>query len=120
MQDKVVLVLCPNANLYIENKLPDIELFAASGFSIALGTDSLASNTTLSILEEMKTIQLHFPKIRLNDLITWGTINGAKALGFNKLKGTIEIGKKPGLNLISGIDFREMKLTLQSEVKVLL
>ena len=120
LQDKIVLVLCPNANLYIENKLPDIEMLAKSGFSIALGTDSLASNTRLSILEEMKTIQHHFQNISLIDIITWSTLNGAKALGMEHQLGSIEKGKKPGLNLITDINFKEMRLTSQSEVKVLL
>jgi cytosine/adenosine deaminase-related metal-dependent hydrolase len=52
--------LCPNANLYIENRLPDISLFRAASCHITLGTDSLASNHQLSILEEIKTIQKYF------------------------------------------------------------
>jgi cytosine/adenosine deaminase-related metal-dependent hydrolase len=119
LKDKVVFVLCPNANLYIENHLPDIELLRNSGHRIALGTDSLASNMKLSVLEEMKTIQRHFPKISLQELVDWGTINGAKALGFDDCLGSLQKGKKPGLNLITNINFEEMKLTSQSEVKVL-
>jgi len=49
--------LCPNANLYIENKLPDIRLLRRNNCKITLGTDSLASNHQLSIFEEIKTIQ---------------------------------------------------------------
>ena len=119
LHEKTTIVLCPNANLYIENRLPDIEMLSKSCFPISLGTDSLASNSTLSILEEMKTIQQHYPTISLTDLINWGTINGANALGFEDRLGSIEKGKKPGLNLITNVNFREMKLTSQSEVKVL-
>ncbi|HEX2935782.1 MAG TPA: amidohydrolase family protein [Bacteroidales bacterium] len=119
LQNKTTLVLCPNANLYIENRLPDIPMLAKSGFAIALGTDGLSSNTRLSILEEMKTIADLFPHIALNDLITWATLNGAKALGFDSKLGSIEKGKTPGLNLITNINFSEMKLTSQSEVNVL-
>ncbi|HEY4786624.1 MAG TPA: amidohydrolase family protein [Bacteroidales bacterium] len=119
LKDKIVLVLCPNANLYIENQLPDIRSISTSGFVIALGTDSLASNTTLSILSEMKTIQQYFPEIKLQNLIDWATINGAMALGFESIIGTIQKGKKPGLNLITDVNFHKMQLTSQSEVKVL-
>lgn len=119
LRHKTTLVLCPNANLYIENKLPDIPMMVKSGFPIALGTDSLASNTGLSILEEMKTVQRSYPDISLQDLICWATVNGARALGFDSKIGSIEKGKKPGLNLITNINFREMKLTSQSEVNVL-
>lgn len=119
LKHKVYLVLCPNANLFIEKVLPDVEMLLNSGFQIALGTDSLASNTGLSILEEIKTIQRYFPTIPLEKLIEWGSYNGAKALGFDLDIGSIETGKKPGLNLITNINFQEMKLTSQSEVKVL-
>jgi len=50
-------VLCPGSNLYIENKLPDAPMFAKYGVKVALGTDSFASNTRLSILREMKILQ---------------------------------------------------------------
>ncbi len=119
LNDKIFFVLCPNANLYIEGQLPDISMLSKSSFPIALGTDSLASNTTLSILEEMKTIQQYYPEINLNHLIDWATINGAKALGFDSDLGTIQKGKKPGLNLVTDVDFHKMQLTSQSEVKVL-
>ncbi|HVF97514.1 MAG TPA: amidohydrolase family protein, partial [Flavisolibacter sp.] len=53
--------LCINANQYIERALPPVDLFRSNGCSIVLGTDSLASNWSLSILDEMKTIRRHFP-----------------------------------------------------------
>lgn len=116
---KIVLVLCPNANLYIENRLPDVEMLRKSGISIAIGTDSLASNHKLSVLEEMKTLQNSFKSIPLHELVNWATINGAKALGFDKTLGSICVGKKPGLNLISNIDFQKMQLTSASKVTVI-
>jgi aminodeoxyfutalosine deaminase len=89
--------LCPNANLYIENTLPDIEMLIKANAKITIGTDSLASNHQLSILEELKTISNSFPNIKLQTLLTWATKNGAEFLGFDKELGTIEKGKKPGL-----------------------
>jgi cytosine/adenosine deaminase-related metal-dependent hydrolase len=91
--------LCPNANLYIENELPDVETLRKLNIDICLGTDSFASNNSLSILEEMKTIQKNFD-VSLEELIQWATINGAKALGMEKTIGSIEVGKRPGLLLL--------------------
>jgi cytosine/adenosine deaminase-related metal-dependent hydrolase len=113
------LVLCPNANLYIENTLPDIPMLASSGLPIALGTDSLASNSRLSVLEEMKTIQLRFSDISLEQLVNWGTLSGAQALGFDSELGSFEPGKKPGVNLITGVDIAALRLTENSQVEVL-
>lgn len=94
--------LCPNANIYITGNLPDVRLLMQHGIMV-LGTDSLASNHQLSILEEMKTLQLHFPEISLQHLLQWATINGAAALKIDNRFGSFEKGKQPGLVLIEGI-----------------
>ncbi|WP_413665965.1 amidohydrolase family protein [Mucilaginibacter sp. Mucisp86] len=109
---------CPNANLYIEGRLPKIDLFIDQGFNITLGTDSLASNSKLCILSEMRAIQQKFPSINLPRLVEWGTRNGAEYLGISDEKGTLETGKTPGLNLISGLD--GFKITPETKVKKLI
>jgi len=91
--------LCPQANLYIENRLPDVNLMRAENLKITLGTDSLASNHQLNILSEMKTLQTHM-QIPFVDLLQWATWNGAEFLEKDDVFGSIEAGKKPGLNLI--------------------
>lgn len=91
--------LCPNANLYIEDNLPDVDLLMEENVKITLGTDSLASNHQLNILAEMKTLQAA-KNIDFEKLLSWATVNSANFLGIEKDFGTIEIGKKPGLNLI--------------------
>ena len=92
--------LCPNANQYITGQLPDIDLLMKLDCEIVLGTDSLASNNQLSILEEMKTIQQHFPHIETEKILSWATSNGAKALQMDSLLGSFEKGKKPGVVLL--------------------
>jgi cytosine/adenosine deaminase-related metal-dependent hydrolase len=91
------LVLCPNANLYIENRLPDVMLLADSGLNICLGTDSLASNHQLNVFEEVLTLQNNFPEIGLETLLVWATSNGAKALQLEDKIGSFRAGLKPGL-----------------------
>jgi cytosine/adenosine deaminase-related metal-dependent hydrolase len=113
-------VLCPNSNLFIENKMPPVSLLKKEGLIICLGTDSLASNHELSLLSEMKTIQNSFPEITLEELIMWGCSNGAKAIQAEKKLGSFEAGKQPGINLISGIDFKQMKFTPASRVERLI
>jgi imidazolonepropionase-like amidohydrolase len=72
------------------------------------------------VLEELKTINRKFPEIPLQELISWATINGAEALGISDRFGSIEPGKSPGINLISKVDFINMKLTENSIVKRLI
>lgn len=94
---------CPNANRYIENKLPDYNFFINKRARMTIGTDSLASNYSLSILDELKTITKYYPQIPLQTLLLWATKNGAEFLGYTQL-GTIEKGKRPGLNLLKHVE----------------
>ena len=89
--------LCPNANLYIGGVLPDVKLLMGSGRPIVVGTDSLASNHGLSILEELKTLTVAFPDLEMSELLRWATLNGARALGLDGELGSFAAGKKPGV-----------------------
>ncbi|MBC7912674.1 MAG: amidohydrolase family protein [Pyrinomonadaceae bacterium] len=109
---------CPNANLYIENRLPKIEMFQFHDFNITLGTDSLASNKSLCILSELKTLHSNFSSLSLTETIQWATINGADFLGIDSTFGSLEKGKKPGLNLITHV--KGLQITPQSTVKKLI
>ncbi len=93
--------LCPNANLYIEDALPPVELFRKNKCTIVLGTDSLASNRSLNMLDEIKTLRRNFPEVLLEEMLGWATINGAKALGMESSLGSFERGKKPGVAQLS-------------------
>jgi len=93
----VYFCLCPGANLYISQTLPDIPMLAQSGVPLVIGTDSLASNHQLSILEEIRHIRLHFSELPLENILSWATLNGAKALQADAILGSFEKGKKPGI-----------------------
>lgn len=73
--------LCPNANLYIENRLPDLQMLRESGVPIVIGTDSYSSNDQLTISSELAVIQQHFPGVPKEEVYRWATLNGAAALG---------------------------------------
>ena len=73
--------ICPNANLYIENRLPDLRMLRESGVPMVIGTDSYSSNDQLTISSELAVIQQHFPDIPKEEVYRWATLNGAAALG---------------------------------------
>ncbi len=104
MGRSVYFCFCPKANLYIEDRIPKIDNFLLGGHDIVIGTDSLASNDTLDILEELKVIHKEFPDLDFNETIKWATLNGAKALNLESELGSLEVGKKPGLVLLEGMD----------------
>jgi cytosine/adenosine deaminase-related metal-dependent hydrolase len=93
--------ICPNANEYIGNPLPDIDLLRTYSAAIVVGTDSLASNYQLNVLAELQTIHRHFPHIAVKELLQWATLNGARALELDDVTGSFEPGKKPGVLIIN-------------------
>jgi cytosine/adenosine deaminase-related metal-dependent hydrolase len=102
-QTPVSFCLCPNANLYIEQTLPPVDLFIKNDLTLVIGTDSLASNHQLSILDELKTLHHHFPHLSLSLLLRAATLNGAIALGMEKELGSFEKGKKPGVIILENL-----------------
>jgi aminodeoxyfutalosine deaminase len=102
--NNVFWCLCPKANLYIENTLPDINMFISEDANICIGTDSLVANDRLSIMSEIYTVKQRYPKLDWAMLLSWATSNGAKALQLEDEIGTIEPGKIPGIVQIIGLD----------------
>jgi cytosine/adenosine deaminase-related metal-dependent hydrolase len=97
----LIWCLCVNANLYIENNVPPIEMLMKNDCPLVLGTDSYSSNWQLSIAKEIKAITEEFPSISLETILQWATTNGAKALKWDDELGSFEKGKRPGLTLLS-------------------
>ena len=117
-QQTTFFCLCPNANLYISNTLPDVNLLMKNSDNIVLGTDSLASNDQLSILAEIKSLQNNFKELDLATLLKWSTSNGSKALQMDKTLGSFEKGKHPGVLLIDEVS--DLKINENSKVKRML
>ncbi|HMK24564.1 MAG TPA: amidohydrolase family protein [Chitinophagaceae bacterium] len=98
---KLVYCLCINANLYIENKVPPIDMLMKHNCPIVLGTDSYSSNWQLSITKEIEAVHKYFPHIPIGTILQWATGNGAKALGWENELGSFEKGKKPGVAVVN-------------------
>lgn len=115
---KIYFVTCPNANLFIENTLPNYKYFIELGSTIAIGTDSLSSNWKLSILSEMQTLLKYNAWLNLETVIKWATYNGAKALGMDSHIGYIRKNKIPGINWIREVYEEGGSLRLQDSARV--
>lgn len=114
LQDNLYWCTCPNANLYIENRLPDYSIFRAQNCRMTIGTDSLSSNYQLDIVEEIKTIKAHFPEIPFEELLSWATLNGARFLRVDGELGSLTPGKKPGLVHIKDIKSSETGIDISN------
>lgn len=96
---KLVYCLCINANLYIENKTPQVDLFLKHNCHVVLGTDSYSSNWQLSIAKEMQSLLQH-STLTQEQILQIATINGAKALQWDDALGSFEKNKTPGIVLV--------------------
>lgn len=111
---KLYWCLCANANLYIEDHLPDVDLLRSENVKLTLGTDSLASNHQLSILSEMQTLQDH-KNVPFEEVLKWATLNGAEFLSIEDRYGSFEVGKMPGILNVNISD--NLKITSTTFVK---
>lgn len=101
---------CPSANLYIELRSPKVFDWLKLGAQVCLGTDSLASNHQLSMLNEMELTQTKSPEITLNQLITMATFNGARALNQQHKFGQLKVGIAPGILQLTGKEIDRGKI----------
>ncbi len=91
---------CPGANLYIEGRLPNYTLFENIKKNHCIGTDSLASNTQLNLIDELNIILKNSRTFSLSELLRAITYNGSKALNLDHNYGKLIVGKNVGLNQI--------------------
>ncbi len=104
VMNNVWWAVCPPSNIFIHNALPPIDLMRVNNLSIAVGTDSLSSNDDLSMIKEIVCLHENFPHVPMGEIFTWASLNGARFLSKDKVLGTLEKGKRPGIVLVKGID----------------
>jgi cytosine/adenosine deaminase-related metal-dependent hydrolase len=95
---------CPIANARLGHGIARVVEAREAGITVGLGTDSVASNNRLDLLEEARVAQL-MQRARLtasgplpsDQLLELATIAGARALGIDDRVGSIEVGKDADL-----------------------
>jgi 5-methylthioadenosine/S-adenosylhomocysteine deaminase len=104
VQSGVHVIHCPQSNLKLASGICPLASLLEAGVNVALGTDGAASNNDLDLLSEAQTAALLAKGISGNakavdafQALEMLTINGAKALGIDKLTGSIEVGKAADL-----------------------
>jgi cytosine/adenosine deaminase-related metal-dependent hydrolase len=99
----VTWVLCPGSNLHISGARPPVGLLRKNGLTIAVGTDSLASNGTLSMVRELRLLAAApAADIPLAELLGWAAAD------------SIAPGHSPGLVRLTGVDPQTLALTESS------
>ncbi len=86
------IVHCPRSHEYFGHSPFRIGKFGKLGLNICLGTDSLASNETLSLFAEMRALQRSHEKLWPREILEMVTINAARALHAGTRLGRIAPG----------------------------
>jgi cytosine/adenosine deaminase-related metal-dependent hydrolase len=94
---KFHVVHCPRSHNYFRHSPFAFERLRSLGFNICLGTDSLASNETLSLFDEMRAFQRNFPRISPEEILQLVTVNPARALRCENALGQIRPGVEADL-----------------------
>jgi cytosine/adenosine deaminase-related metal-dependent hydrolase len=106
LTNKFHIVHSPRSHGYFGHSRFPFEKLRVLGFNICLGTDSLASNDSLSLFAEMRAFQRSEPGISPDKILEMVTVNPALALHQEKALGRIRPGFQADLIAVpcSGID----------------
>lgn len=98
----VALALCPRSNDHLRVGTAPLPRYLAAGLRVGLGTDSLGSNETLSLWDEMRfALALYGGAVTAKQLVTMATLGGASALGMARAIGSLEPGKRADLIVLA-------------------
>jgi cytosine/adenosine deaminase-related metal-dependent hydrolase len=97
---KFHVVHCPRSHNYFDHTPFAFDRLRSFGFNICLGTDSLASNRTLSLFDEMGAFQKNFPRVPPEELLKMVTVNPARALRQENTLGQIRGGALADLTAV--------------------
>jgi cytosine/adenosine deaminase-related metal-dependent hydrolase len=101
-QRGVTVCLCPRSNELLDVGHAPLSLFRKLRIPLALGTDSLASNDSLSLWDEMRfALDLFADELSPTDVFRMATSGGAAALGLSTSLGSLEAGKRADFQVIT-------------------
>jgi cytosine/adenosine deaminase-related metal-dependent hydrolase len=98
---------CPSSNLKLGSGLAPVAKLLAEGVSVSLGADGAACNNRLDMFTEMRTAALlqkalHGPEVLpASRVLRMATIDGARALGLESEIGSLEVGKRADVAVVS-------------------
>ncbi len=121
-ENRASVAYCPRTHDAFEHPPHRFRDMLDAGVNVCIGTDSLASNPSLSILDELRFLHQMFPDFNSQQLLEMGTVSGAKALGLQDRVGSLAVGKDADLAVIpmeSKGDWHEMFSSATEPIAVL-
>ncbi len=108
---------CPSANMKLASGIAPIPEYLESGIHVSMGADGTPCNNRLDQFMEMREAGL-MQKLRLGaealaaeKVVKMATEGGAKALGWEKEMGTLDVGKRANIIIVDQQDFHTLPCT---------
>jgi cytosine/adenosine deaminase-related metal-dependent hydrolase len=92
LRSRSSVAYCPRSHAYFGHERHPVRELLDMGVNVALGTDSLASNSSLSILDEMRFLHRTRKDLKCEEILRMATLNGAAALHFGGVLGRLRRG----------------------------
>lgn len=100
-QRGVTICLCPRSNERLAVGHAPVHLFKRQGIPLCLGTDSLASNDSLSLWDELRfALDAYNGELTPEELLQLATSGGAAGLGLSGQVGLLEEGRRADLQVV--------------------
>jgi cytosine/adenosine deaminase-related metal-dependent hydrolase len=94
------VVYCPRSSTFFGHENHPVRQLLDMGVNVALGTDSLASNESLSMLDEMRFLARLRKDLKAEEVLRLATLNGAAALGFGGQSGRLALGYRADMTVL--------------------
>jgi cytosine/adenosine deaminase-related metal-dependent hydrolase len=107
-KEKFHVVHSPRSHAFFNHSRFPFERLRALGLNICLGTDSLASNQSLSLFAEMRAFQKESPQTSPEEILQMVTVNPASALQQQNALGRISRGFRADLTTIPNNETRNL------------
>lgn len=102
-QGRLVPTWCPGSHQFFGHRDHPAARLLAARVPVALGTDSLASNTALNMLHEVRLAAAARPEVSRETWVRAATLTAAEALGLGAVTGSLEAGKAADLQVLEGL-----------------
>jgi len=106
--NRVTVAHCPKSNAKFGHGYAPFEKLVDAGIGVGLGSDSVASNNVCDILEEARFAALaarnragRTRSVSAGEVLQAATLGGARALGLDRLVGSLETGKRADIAVVS-------------------
>lgn len=119
---RLAVAYCPRTTARFGHGPHPYRALRAAGAVVCLGTDSLASTSTLSILDEARDLRRRDPGLPGAALLRMATLDGAWALRLDDVAGSLRVGKSADMAVVAlpGRDAADPHaLVLESDLPVL-